>query len=79
MNGKIGYLKVALDKMTKKGKPYVSLLILGNAEDEDGIWMSLSTNTGWRTMDDPTNDIRDYADKDDPTKVVYVAEKRGTL
>jgi len=76
---KKGFLKIAKTKTSKKGNPFVSLLILDGPEDEDGIWMSLF-DMKWAggTENSPSPyDIRPYADKDDPAPVVYEAEQNG--
>jgi len=76
---KKGYLKIAMDKITKKGNPFVSLLILDSLEDEEGQWMSLFDAWWFGGLDGAPSpyDIRRYADKDDPGPVVYEAEEKG--
>lgn len=77
--GKKGYLKIAMDKVTKKGQPFVSLLILEDPADEEGAWMSLFDAWFFGGTDDKPSpyDIRRYADRDDPQPVVYEAEERN--
>lgn len=74
-----GFLKIAMSKTSKSGRPFVSLLILDHPDDEDGQWMSLFDS--WYFGGEPDKpspyDIRRYADRDDPQPVVYEAEKRG--
>lgn len=76
---KKGYLKIAMDKTTKKGNPFVSLLVLDTPDDEEGQWMSLFDSWWFGGMDGHPSpyDIRRYADKDDPGLVVYEAEEKG--
>ncbi len=68
-----------MDKTTKKGQPFVSLLILDNPDSEDGTWMSLFDAWYFGGTDDRPSpyDIRRYADRDDPRPVVYESEQRG--
>jgi len=74
-----GYLKMAMDKTTKKGKPFVSLLVLKNPDDEEGMWMNLFDlyYAGGTKAEPSEYDIRRYADRDDPPAVVYEADKNG--
>ena len=76
---KKGYLKIAMDKTTKKGQPFVSLLVLDEPDSEDGTWMSLFDAYFFGGTDDKPSpyDIRRYADRDDPQPVVYEAEERN--
>lgn len=74
-----GYLKVALNKETKKGQPYVSALILKTPDAEDGEWFSIFDAQwfGGTEKKPSVYDIRPYASKDDPYPVVYVYTTSG--
>ena len=69
-----GFLRMALNKSTKKGSPFVSALIVKDPTDtEGGDWFSIF-DAWWfgGTDEKPSpNDIRGYASKDAPTEVVY--------
>ena len=77
--GKKGYLKIAMDKVTKKGNPFVSLLILDAPDSEDGTWMSLFDAWFFGGSEDKPSpyDIRRYADRDNPQPVVYESEEKN--
>ena len=68
-----------MDKVTKKGQPFVSLLVLDEPNSEDGTWMSLFDTWyfGGAESKPSPYDIRKFADRDDPQPVVYEAEQRG--
>lgn len=77
MNGQVGYLKIVKDKVTRKNTPFVALLVLSSPTDEKGTWMNLF-DAMWfgGTKENPSDyDIRPYADRDEPTKVLYQAEE----
>ena len=75
-----GYLKIAVDKETKKGQRYVLLGIVPEPDTdvESATWMSLF-DLYWAggTENEPSPyDIRRYADKDAPPVVVYESEEK---
>ena len=64
-----GFLRVAMDKKTKKGALFVSVLIGKTEDDKDGEWYSIF-DSYWFGINSPY-DIRTYASKDNPTPVVF--------
>jgi hypothetical protein len=79
MEGKTGYLKIAKDKITRKGDPFVALLI-AQTPDAEGEWINLFDAMWFGGSENSSSeyDIRLYAHKDSPSKVLYqAAESNG--
>jgi len=71
-----GYLRVTKDGTTKKGGPFVSLLISKDLADTKGEWYSVF-DAWWfgGTEEHPSKyDIRNRADKENPALVVFEFE-----
>ena len=71
---KEGYLRIALDKKTAKGAPFVSVLIVDDADDtKGGEWYSIFDAWWFKGTEDHPSvyDIRTYASKSNPTKVLF--------
>lgn len=71
-----GYLRLTKDGTTKKGGPFVSLLISKDLADKKGEWYSVF-DAWWfgGTAEHPSKyDIRNRADKENPALVVFEYE-----
>ena len=74
-----GFLRVAMTKKTKKGGPFVSVLIGETEGGTDGEWYSIF-DAQWfgGTENKPSQyDIRPYASKDNPAPIVYTYTTSG--
>ena len=73
-----GYLRIAIDKETNTGTPFVSVLIVDDPTDtEGGVWYSIFDAWWFKGTEGHPSvyDIRTFASKSNPTKVVFAFTK----
>jgi len=73
-----GYLRIAIDKETNTGTPFVSVLIVDDPTDtEGGVWYSIFDAWWFKGTEGHPSvyDIRTFASKSNPTKVVFAYTK----